>query len=218
MQNFISFIIAQLQAFPVWQLVIFSFVSACLQQIFPPYPSDVLLLFFGGLAVSNVIAAPAAIIPYVIGTVFSSLILFYFSRHAGSPILNNRYIKKFFPRYQQRKARVYMRHYGTPALAFCKFLPGVNTVCLIVAGVIGLRGLAPLLTIVFTGIVQNSIYFFAGMIIGDNIPNIYGFSKQFSLLSGIIAGVLVLLAVLFIVYKTKTRHNRHAFGRMKNEH
>lgn len=215
MQNFINTIITQLQSFPIWQLILFSFVSACIQQIFPPYPSDVLLLFFGGLAVTHVISGPAAIIPYVLGTIISSLLLFYFSCHAGSPILNNRYIKKFFPRYQQRRAKVYMKHYGSPALAFCKFLPGVNTVCLIVAGVIGLRGFAPILTIVFTGIVQNVIYYLAGMAIGNNIPNIYNFSKDFSLFSGIIAGIIVLLAILFIIYKVKTRHHKRIFKSAK---
>lgn len=206
MKEFIDWVISQLQMFPVWQLIIFSFVSACIQQIFPPYPSDVLLLFFGGLAATNIIVGPAAIIPYVIGTVFSSLVLFYFSRHVGSPILNNKYIKKFFPRYAQRKARVYMKHYGTPALAFCKFLPGINTVCIIVAGVVGMRGISSAVTISVIGIVQNIIYFVAGMIIGNNIPNIYNFSKEFSVLSGIICGVIVLVAIAFIVFKIKNRH------------
>jgi membrane protein DedA with SNARE-associated domain len=205
MNDFINYLISQLHMFPLWQLILFSFISACIQQIFPPYPSEILLLLLGGLAVTNVIAGPAAIIPYIIGTVLSSLIVFYFSRRAGSPFLKNKYVMKFFSRRKQRRARVYMRRYGTPALAMCKFLPGVNTVCLIVAGVMGLRGFAPMLTIILTGIVENAAYYFAGMAIGNSLPSIYDFSKRFSFGSAAIIGSIAVIALLFVLYKNKNR-------------
>lgn len=208
MLDFINNILNQLQSFPIWQLILFSFLSACIQQIFPPYPSDVLLLFFGGLAAANVISGPAAIIPYIIGTIISSLVVFFISRRIGNPILRNKYIKKFFPRYSQMKARVYMKHYGTPAIAFCKFLPGVNTVCLIVAGVIGLKGLAPLLTIAITGLVQNIIYFAAGMAIGINFDNICNFSKQFTVLLAVICAFIIALYITFNLLLNKRKHKK----------
>lgn len=205
MEEFVLNVISQLQNFPLWSIILFSFLSACLQQIFPPYPSEILLLLLGGLAVTGVIAGPAAIIPYVIGTVISSLAVFYFSRKAGRPLLKNKYVRMFFPRRNQRKVRVYMRKFGTPALAMCKFLPGVNTVCLIVAGIMGLRGFAPMITIVVTGIVQNVIYYLCGMAIGNSIPSIYDFSKNFTYAAVVFASVVVLIAAVFIWFNNKKK-------------
>lgn len=196
MDNFINNLISQLHMFPLWGLILFSFASACIQQFFPPYPSEVLLLIFGGLAVTDVIIGPAAIVPYIIGTIVSSLFVFCFSRRMGKPLLKNRYVRKIFPRRNQRKAGLYMRKYGTPALAICKFLPGINTVCLIVGGVMGLHGIAPLITIVLAGIAENAVYYLAGIIIGNNMPSLYAFSKSFSYGAAIVGAAIIIILVL----------------------
>jgi len=202
MNEFINNIMMRIHDFPVWGIILFCFISACLQQIFPPYPSDILLLVLGGLAVTGIIAGPAAIIPYIIGTVFSSLLVFYISRKIGKPILKNKYVRKVFPKRNQRVAGLYMRKYGTPALAICKFLPGVNTVCLFVAGVMGLKGLVPSLVIVVSSIVQNLVYYFAGKAIGNNLPSLYNFSERFTIVAVIIA---VLIIAIFIVFKFRRK-------------
>lgn len=209
MNEFINNIISQLHMFPIWGIVLFCFLSACIQQVFPPYPSEVLLLILGGLAVSKVIAGPAAIIPYIIGTIISSLAVFYLSRKIGKPVLKNKFVRKVFPKRNQRVAGLYMRKYGTPALAICKFLPGVNTVILIVGGVMGLKGLIPSLAIVIAGIIENAVYYFAGMAIGNNLPSLYGFSKQFSLGTAIVAGILI---ALFILFKFRNKIFKKARG------
>lgn len=202
MNEFIMGLISKLQMFPVWGVIAFCFLSACIQQFFPPYPSEVLLLILGGLAVTGVITGPAAIIPYIAGTIISSLILFYISQKAGKPILKNKYIRKVFPKRSQRVAGLYMKKYGTPALAICKFLPGVNTVCLIIGGVMGLRGLIPSLTITLAGIIENAVYYFAGMAIGNNLPSLYYFSKEFSLAAVIFAAVIV---GAFFIFKFRNK-------------
>ncbi|CDZ24512.1 hypothetical protein CCDG5_1398 [[Clostridium] cellulosi] len=202
MNEFINNIMMRIHDFPVWGIILFCFISACLQQIFPPYPSDILLLVLGGLAVTGIIAGPAAIIPYIIGTVFSSLLVFYISRKIGKPILKNKYVRKVFPKRNQRVAGLYMRKYGTPALAICKFLPGVNTVCLFIAGVMGLKGLVPSLVIVVSSIVQNLVYYFAGKAIGNNLPSLYNFSERFTIVAVIIA---VLIIAIFIVFKFRRK-------------
>jgi membrane protein DedA with SNARE-associated domain len=195
--DFIRNVSDQLQTLPIWGIILFSFLSACIQQVFPPYPSELLLLLLGGLAVTDVIAGPAAILPYIAGTVFSSLLLFYLSRRIGKPVLKNRYVARIFSRRNQRRAAVYMRRYGAPALGICKFLPGVNTVCLIVAGVMGLRGPAPMLTISVAGIVENTLFFLAGMFIGNRLPDMYRFTKQFSIAAVLIAAALIAIFLFF---------------------
>jgi Uncharacterized membrane-associated protein len=201
MDDFIGSLANQLQALPVWGIMLFSFLSACIQQVFPPYPSDLLLLLLGGLAVAGVIAGPAAIIPYIAGTILSSLFVFYFSRRAGRPVLKNRYVTRIFSRRSQRRAYVYMRKYGAPALAVCKFLPGVNTVCLVIAGVMGLRGAAPIIAISIAGIAENMLFFSAGMLIGDSLPDLYRFLKQFSVAAVLVAAAIIALVLVFLFRK-----------------
>lgn len=202
MDAFINNLIGQIHSFPIFGLILFSFLSACIQQVFPPYPSEILLLIFGGLAVTGVIAGPAAIIPYILGTIISSLALFYVSRRIGKPVLKNKYIRKIFPRREQRKAGLYMKKYGPQALAICKFLPGVNTVCLIVGGAMGLSGAAPAAAIILAGIVENTVYYVAGMAIGNNLPALYHFAKSFSIACAIV-GAGVIAAFLLFKFRKK---------------
>lgn len=209
MKDVIGFAAGSLKLLPLWGLMLFSFASACIQQFFPPYPSDVLLLIFGGLAVTGVIAGPAALFPYIVGTLASSLVVFAVSRRLGRPILKNRLVTRFFPRRSQRRAGVYVRRYGSPALAVCKFLPGVNSVCLIVAGVMGLRGFAPILAIVLGGAAENAVYFLAGVFIGDNLESLYEFSSRFSWWA---LGALGGAAAIFAAVKFRRRLLRFISG------
>ena len=195
--DFIKNLAVQLQTLPIWGIMLFSFLSACIQQVFPPYPSEVLLLLFGGLAATGVIFGPAAILPYIAGTIVSSLLVFYLSRRIGKPVLKNRYVTRIFSVRNQRRAAVYMRKYGAPALGICKFLPGVNTVCLIVAGVMGLSGPVPTITITVAGIVENTLFFLAGLLIGNRLPEMYRFTKQFSIVAVLVFAALIAAFLLF---------------------
>ncbi len=188
--------------FPLWELILFSFFSACIQLIFPPYPSEILLLVSGGLTVANIISGPAVIISYASGTVFSSLVIFYFSRIIGKPILHNKYMRMIFSRRNQLKASFYMRRYGAPALVICKFLPGINTVCIFIGGTLGLKGIAPILSIVLAGISQNVVFYIAGMLIGDNLPSFFKYSKNISLAAIILASIVI---IFFVIIKLKNR-------------
>ena len=63
----------------------------------------------------------------------------------------------------------------------------------------GLRGIAPVLTIVFAGIAENVIYFAAGMVIGENLPAVFSFSNKFSFISCAVIATAVVCYVLFKV-------------------
>jgi membrane protein DedA with SNARE-associated domain len=195
MNEFLKNLIEQINMFPLWGLILFSFLSACLQMVFPPYPSEILLLIFGGLAVSDITSGSAVIISYAAGTVISSVLIFYLSRSVGKPILRNKYMRLIFSRRNQLRAGVYMRRYGSPALVICKFLPGVNTACIFIGGVLGLRGIAPILSIVFAGITQNVAYYFTGMLVGNNMTVFYRFSKNCFLAAAIFLTAIILFFV-----------------------
>ncbi|HEX3027144.1 MAG TPA: VTT domain-containing protein [Clostridia bacterium] len=197
MSEFITNIAYHINLFPLWAVFLFVFLSACIQQFFPPYPSEILLLFLGCLAASRLLPGVPVIAIYAFGTVLSSLFVFHLSRRGGKQLLKNKFVMKFFPRKYQLKAGVYVRRYGILALIFCKFLPGVNTLSLIMGGIMGLKGPAAWLSISITGIVANVVYFLAGTIIGNNIPALYHFSKNFSIGAMIAVAVIIAAAAAF---------------------
>ena len=123
------------------------------------------------------------IVLYASGTVLSSFLVFSLARRNGRKMLRSRLVRRFFPRRYQLKAGIYIRHYGILTLVFCKFIPGINTVSLIMGGAMGLKGALAYFAIGATGVAANVIYFTAGLLIGNNLPNLVGFSKKISLLS-----------------------------------
>lgn len=216
MNDFVVWLSQSVNLFPLWAVLLFVFVSACIQQVFPPYPSEVLLLLLGCLAAAHLLPGLPVIAAYALGTVLSSLLMFEFSRRAGKGLLGNPFVRRVFPRRYQRRAGVYVRRYGVAALVLCKFLPGVNSVCLIMGGVLGLHGPLALLAIGVTGVVANVLYFIAGSIIGRNIPALVAFSGRFSMVLAIAAGVIVLAAVGLILLQRQMRAQRRARRRAQN--
>ena len=64
-------------------LCFFLFVSAVLQQVFPPFPSDTIFLVCGCIAAAGNVPWPLLYMCYVSGTVMSSVLLYDLGKNTG---------------------------------------------------------------------------------------------------------------------------------------
>jgi membrane protein DedA with SNARE-associated domain len=201
MQEILNKIIEYLTTTPLWVVFAFIFFSASIQQFFPPYPAEIVLLLLGCFNATGVLSGFIYLIIYVIGTLLSSILLFYIARQKGNDILKSKIVKRIFSKRMQMKARVYIKKYGAYSLVICKFIPCINSIAILMGGILNIKTSAAIAGICIAGIVADVIYFIAGYIIGNNIENIAGLSANISLIIALLAFAVVCFFIFLIGYK-----------------
>jgi len=198
---------------PALGVYLFLFVSALLQQWFPPYPSDTFLVLFGALSAAGAFSPLGVYISYVSGTIISTLVLYELGVRNGDRIFAIPFIKKYLVGDGAQNAIRMIRQYGAFTVMLCKFVPGINTVVLILAGIIRIRREKAYAFMIGAALVHNTLLFFAGRAIGDNIAAIEKFLSRLGaagLVIGIAAAVIIAVVIMRSRKKKKAARNAAA--------
>lgn len=201
MENQIFEFFTNINLIPLWLIILFVFVSACIQQIFPPYPSDTLVLLMGVLAGAGTFPWYYLIITYFLGTIFSSILLYEYSYVHGEKVLKTKLIKALVDDKSIERAKKFANKVHGFAFVLSRFAPGMFSVMLIIGGVVKLKRVASWLFICLASAVGCVIYFIVGLLIGNNREILIKFGKGMG-----IFGVVLLVGVVvigFIVYKVR---------------
>lgn len=204
MEPFIIDFFEKINTFPIWTVVLFVFVSTFIQQVFPPYPSDFLLLFMGVLAAAGVYPWYYLLITYFLGSVISSILLFELGYKYGDHILSWRIIKKLVTPKSLEKAKAFSKKAEGYAFLVSRFAPGMFTVMLLMGGIVKLKRKLSWIFIAVANIIGCLLYFSGGLIIGKNINEL----KTFSLVVCIVGLSLLIVpaSVTYILSKIKPKN------------
>lgn len=209
MQEILNRIIEYLTTTPTWLVFLFIFLSASIQQFFPPYPAEIVLLLLGCFCATGVLSGFGYLIMYISGTLISSVLLFYIAKQKGKVILQSKIVKRIFPKRMQMKAGIYIKKYGAYSLVICKFIPGINSIAILTGGILKIKTVPAVFGICIAGIAADVIYFIAGYIIGNNIENISVVSTNITLIIALLAFAVVFFFIFLIGYK------RYQFKKLK---
>jgi membrane protein DedA with SNARE-associated domain len=158
---------------------IFFFINAVLQVLFPPYPGDSLIVFQGYLSSTKVFNSYSLLFTSLIATYLSSLFLYHISFKHGRKIINNKFISKYFDTNKIVKLEGWFNKYGTMAIIFNKFIPGVGSLTLIAAGIFKLPHIPAFISIGVATLIHNSFLFYVGRVAGNNIEIIKHTVKEY---------------------------------------
>jgi len=179
---------------PLWMVYLFFFASAVLQITFPPYPGDSVLIFGGYLASTWLHGKNVQVLlPYWLGTLLCSLILYELGAWKGEKLLNMKAVSRYFPPSSQQKAKNWVLKYGIAAILLCKFIPGVNSLIIIFSGIFRYKRPFAYTGIGIASLVHNTAFFFIGKVIGDNWENIGKFLHTYNkiVISIVIAAIII---------------------------
>jgi membrane protein DedA with SNARE-associated domain len=209
MQEFLNKIIEYLTTTPIWLVLVFIFLSASIQQFFPPYPAEIVLLLLGCFCATGVLSGFGFLIMYISGTLISSVLLFYIAKKKGKTILQSKIVKRIFSKRMQMKAGIYIKRYGAFSLVICKFIPGINSIAILTGAILKIKTVPAIVGICCAGIAADVVYFIAGFIIGNNIENISEVSTNITLIIALVAFAVVCFFVFLIGFR------RHQFKKLK---
>ena len=206
MQEFIISLMGQFGYFGVFFLI-------ALENVFPPIPSEVILLFGGFMTTYTRLNIALMVVAATLGSLLGAIVLYYIGK-----ILNKERLKKIDSGKVGKVLRLKEKdidmadHWfdtkGNKTVFFCRFIPIVRSLISIPAGMSEMPMAKFLLYTTVGSAIWNTVLIVIGNRVGENWESILGVFDQYS---HIVLILLILIFVLFIVwFYTKKQKKKKA--------
>ena len=173
-----------------------------IENIFPPIPSEVVLLFGGFMTTYSKLNLFGMIIFSTLGSVVGAIVLYYIGK-----ILNKERLKKIvsgkigkilrLKASDIEKADKWFDTKGNKTVFFCRFIPVVRSLISIPAGMSEMIMSKFLLYTVTGSLIWNTVLLFVGSKVGENWKKIEAIMSQYS---HIILIILMIGFIGFVIY------------------
>lgn len=199
--DMIESLIAQLQQLdPLWVYVAV-FVIAYIENIFPPSPSDLMIVAGGYLVGIGHIGFWPALIVATLGSTSGFMTMYKIGDWFGIRIIEGGRMK-FLPLDSIHKVEEWFRHYGYWLIVINRFLSGTRAVVGFFAGMSEVRFVPTALLCFVSALLWNGLLVYAGTLLGENWETI-GF--YLSTYSQIVTVLLITGAVVLLVLWKKRK-------------
>lgn len=151
---------------PVWAYLTL-FVIAYGENVAPPIPGDMVVVFGGYLAGLGQLHLGIVVLLSTIGGALGFMTMFAFGVWLGEELLNpDRY--RWLPRDGIEKARRWIHRYGYGVIAANRFLSGARSVISLTAGMAEMESWRTLWWCTVSAFVWTGLISYAGYAVGDN--------------------------------------------------
>jgi len=173
-------------------LFLFSFI----ENVFPPSPSDVVVVFGASIiATTNISFVPVLIITSV-GSALGFILMYLVGKFLGEKVLRTGKFK-FINEEDLEKTDLWFAKYGYKLIVANRFLPGTRAVISFFAGVHELNIFKSFLYASISAFLWNTIIIFVGMQLGNNISLVDYYLKTYSTI------IIILTAIVAIYFAVK---------------
>jgi len=180
---------------PFWiymSLFFFSYI----ENVFPPSPSDLVVVIGGSLVSTGAIHFIPTLILTTVGSVLGFLTLYYVGSQLDQKVIRAGKIK-YISVDALDKAEKWFNKYGYYVILANRFLPGTRSVISFFAGLSELVLKRTIILASISAIVWNSIIISLGVFFGDNVAVVDEYLSAYSNIVLIITGAA---AVIFVIY------------------
>lgn len=174
------------------------FLLIMIENVFPPIPSEVILLFGGFMTTYSKLSIVGMIVASTLGSLFGAIILYYIGK-----IFNKDRLKKIISGKLGKilrlkasdidKADSWFDNKGNKTVFFCRFVPLIRSLISIPAGMSEMPILKFTIYTVVGSLIWNAVLIIVGSIVGENWTSILNILDTYSHV------VVILLAIIFIV-------------------
>ncbi|MDH4262112.1 MAG: DedA family protein [Spirochaetia bacterium] len=186
---------------------LFLFVSVFIENIFPPYPGDTVVVFAGYIAGMGHLKFSHLLISIISGNLLSATVMYYFGLEIMefmSNRLKNEKLIKIFSRKGLESTHKWFERYGFWAVVFSRFSAGIRFFVAIIAGMVRMHISIFLFAFLIATILWNSILVYGGYVLGKNWNQLL---KYIQLYSGLVAVIIItVLAIFSIQYYFKSKN------------
>ena len=189
---------------PFW-IYVTLFLFAFVENVFPPSPSDLVVVIGGSLVSTGVISFIPALLLTTIGSVVGFMILFYFGSTVDKKVVHSgKY--KYIPVDAIEKVESWFKKYGYYVIIANRFLPGTRSVISFFAGMSMLDVKKSIILAAISAAVWNAIIIYLGYIFGNNVSVVDKYLSTYSNIA--IAITIVVVLVLVVKFYLSRKKNK----------
>lgn len=181
---------------PAWGIILAAFLFAYIENVFPPSPSDTVIIFLGSLAALGKVGYIELIVSSTIGSVLGFLTMYYLGVFLGHRILHSKKFP-FITEEKLQKPRDWFNKYGYVVIVINRFLSGTRAVISFVAGMTELKAFLTIVLTSVSAILWNTLLVVLGMTFGRNWKLV---DKSMEIYGNIMFGAVILLFLSWIAY------------------
>ena len=181
------------------------FLIAYIENLFPPSPSDMVVVFGGSLAGIGRIDFLGVLAAATLGSTLGFATMYAVGRWFGVRIIEGGKLS-FIPKESVTKVEGWFRKYGYWIIVLNRFLAGTRAVVSFFAGISRLRLPQTTFLCFISSLAWNSILVTAGNFLGQNWQDIGIYLTTYS---QTVTAVIILVVLLLVA--------RYVFGRKKNK-
>ena len=183
-----------------------------IENIFPPIPSEVILLFGGFMTTYTKLTVVGMIFFATLGSLIGAIVLYYIGK-----ILNKERLKKIvsgkvgkilrLKNEDIEKADHWFDTKGNKTVFFCRFIPIVRSLISIPAGMSEMPMTKFLLYTTFGSLIWNTVLVVIGNRVGENWTSILDILDKYS---NIVLVLLVIIAIacIYLFYSKKLKKDK----------
>ncbi|MEJ2505872.1 MAG: DedA family protein [Ignavibacteriaceae bacterium] len=179
---------------PFWIYVTLFFFSF-IENVFPPSPSDLVILIGGTLVSTGVIHFIPTLLLATIGSVLGFMTLFYFGSTVDKKLVHSgKY--RYIPVDAIEKVEQWFKKYGYWIILVNRFLPGTRSVISFFAGMSRLNVKRTIILATISSFVWNAIILYLGILFGHNVDIV---DKYLSTYSNIVIGITIVIVLILLI-------------------
>ena len=183
-----------------------------IENVFPPIPSEVILLFGGFMTTYTELNVIGMILFSTLGSLIGAIVLYYVGK-----ILNKERLKKIvsgkvgkilrLKNEDIEKADHWFDTNGNKIVFFCRFIPIVRSLISIPAGMSEMPMLKFLIYTTFGSLIWNTVLVVIGNRVGENWTSILDILDKYS---HIVLVLLIIIAIvcIYLFYSKKLKKNK----------
>lgn len=186
------------------------FLLIMIENVFPPIPSEVILLFGGFMTTYTKLNIFGMVVASTLGSLFGAIILYYIGK-----IFNKDRLKKIISGRLGKVLRLkvsdidnadnWFDNKGNKTVFFCRFIPLVRSLISIPAGMSEMPVFKFLLYTLFGSLIWNTVLIIVGSVVGENWTKIVSILDTYSHIVVLILFVVVAVGIYFFYRKRSNK-------------
>jgi len=189
-------ILSRIATFPPFWIYISLLLFAFVENIFPPSPSDIVIVIGGTLVGTGDLNFFISLIFATIGSITGFMLMFYIGSTVDKKVIHSGKFK-YIPVNSINKVEVWFRKYGYLIVVANRFMPGTRAVISFFAGISNLKAEKTFLLCFVSALTWNLIMLYLGFLFGNNVDMV---DKYLTTYSNIVI-VTTIIVIVFIVLR-----------------
>jgi membrane protein DedA with SNARE-associated domain len=196
-----------LQSAPPWGVLLLMFLISYIENVFPPAPSDMLLVFAGTMIGFGLVDFEVALLSATAGSTLGFVTAYLLGRYFEGHVVSGRW-SRFLPAQAIHQVEGLFQRYGYGVIVANRFLAGTRAIVSFFAGMSRMDLWRTTLLSAISAAVWNSILLSLGKLFAGNWRRVADYLQIYS----VAVSVLVGGAIAFYVWRFLRKRRQQSTG------